>query len=115
MNTEHIQRTAADWLARRVGETWTQQDEAEFDSWIDADVAHRIQYLRVEATWQHAGRLKALGAGVPAGAIPSRGSWGDSRYYRGNIDLDTERSEEPGEEMVSLASLHAADLHGDSP
>lgn len=62
MNAEHIQRTAADWFARRIGDSWTPRDEAEFDRWIDADIAHRIQYVRIEAAWQQAGRLKPLRA-----------------------------------------------------
>jgi transmembrane sensor len=102
MSAEDIQRTAADWLAKRTGDGWTRQDEAEFDLWVDADIAHRIQYLRVEAAWQHTARLKALGAGISAGTVPSRNSWGDTRYYRGNIDLEGEPTEEGAREPASM-------------
>jgi transmembrane sensor len=93
MNAEDIQRTAADWLAKRLSDQWTVQDEAEFDLWIDADIAHRVQYIRIEAAWHHTARLKALGAGITTGVIPPRDAWGDARYYRGNIDLENAPAE----------------------
>jgi transmembrane sensor len=118
MNAEHIQRTAADWLAKRIGDDWTQQDEAEFDIWIDANITHRIQYVRIEAAWRQTARLKALGAGVPPGAIPPRNSWGDMRYYRGNIDLESEPTGEVVHESGSTqgtALAYVSELPGEPP
>jgi transmembrane sensor len=38
-------------------------------------VAHRVAFLRLDAAWRQSDRLKALGAGVPAGTVPERGAW----------------------------------------
>src|SRR3546814_6479358 len=34
--------------------------------------------LRLQAAWRESGRLKALGAGLPAGRVPERKQWGPS-------------------------------------
>lgn len=83
MDSETIEETATRWFAKRASGTWTEADQTEFDAWLEAATAHRIQYLRVEAAWNHAARLKALGAGVAAGTIPARGAWGDARFSDG--------------------------------
>ncbi|MBY4599214.1 FecR domain-containing protein [bacterium BD-1] len=64
-------RLAAEWLARRVGERWTEANEAGFQAWLQADTAHRVAFLRVQAAWEQAARLKAL---APAqAALPGAG------------------------------------------
>ncbi|WP_374473061.1 FecR domain-containing protein [Arenimonas sp.] len=64
-------RLAAEWLARRVGERWTDAQEAELEAWLQADTAHRVAFLRVQAAWEQAARLKAL---APAqAALPGAG------------------------------------------
>jgi len=83
MDSDAIEETATRWFAKRESGTWTEADQAEFDAWLAASTAHRIQYLRVEAAWNHTARLKALGAGVAAGTIPPRGAWGDARFFDG--------------------------------
>ncbi len=83
MDSEAIEEAAARWFAKRQSGTWSGGDQAEFDAWLEAATAHRIQYLRVATAWEHSARLKALGAGVPAGVIPDRGSWGDTRFLIG--------------------------------
>lgn len=83
MDREVIEDTAVRWFAKRESGAWSEADQAEFDAWRAADRAHRIEYLRVEAAWKQAARMKALGAGVPAGTIPPRGAWGDTRFSKG--------------------------------
>ncbi|MBS0456213.1 MAG: FecR domain-containing protein [Proteobacteria bacterium] len=68
-----IERDAAHWLARRDGSAWTVADDAELALWLDADTAHRVAFLRLDAAWAESGRLQALGAGAAPGSVPPRG------------------------------------------
>lgn len=83
--SEQVEEAATRWLARQQSDTWTDADQAQFDAWLEAATAHRIQYIRVTTAWEHTARMKALGAGVPSGVIPPRGSWGDVRFLRGAL------------------------------
>lgn len=74
-NSMAIEQTAAGWLARRDGGQWGVDDEAALQHWLDADVAHRVALLRLQAAWQESGRLQALGAGWQDSAAPMRGHW----------------------------------------
>ena len=87
--SEQIEEAAVRWFVRQQGEAWTDADQAELDAWLAAATAHRIHYIRVTTAWNHAARLKALGAGVPSGVIPPRGSWGDTRFPMG-VPAETE-------------------------
>ena len=60
--TDHddIERMAADWLARRDSGELSVADEAAFTAWLNASVAHRVSYLRLNATWTRTQRLAAL-------------------------------------------------------
>jgi transmembrane sensor len=60
--TDHddIERIAADWLARRDSGALSPADEAAFVGWLNASVAHRVSYLRLNATWTRTQRLAAL-------------------------------------------------------
>ncbi|MGJ4802904.1 FecR family protein [Luteimonas sp. SDU82] len=73
-NTTEIERAASEWLARRES-GWSEADQAAFRSWRDASTAHRVAWIRIEAGWQRAARLKALGAGLPTGEVPRPGAW----------------------------------------
>jgi transmembrane sensor len=60
-----IEEMAANWLARRDGEEgWSAADQAALTAWLDVSTAHRVAYIRLEAAWQRARRLKALEAGA---------------------------------------------------
>jgi transmembrane sensor len=59
-----IEEIAAGWLARRDGDGWSAADQAALTDWLDASSSHRVAYVRLEAAWQHARRLKALAGGV---------------------------------------------------
>ena len=54
-------RAAADWLARRDRDDWSEEDEAALESWLDKSTAHRVAYLRLARVWSQADRLGALG------------------------------------------------------
>lgn len=75
-NSEQIEAAAAAWFAKREGGNWSASDQAELDTWLDRATAHRIAFIRIAAAWERAGRLKALGAGVPPGTIPPRAARG---------------------------------------
>jgi transmembrane sensor len=75
-DSAEIEAAAAAWFARREGGAWTPSDQAALEAWLNAATAHRIAYLRLAAGWERSGRLKALGAGIPAGTIPPRDAWG---------------------------------------
>lgn len=69
-----IERAAAAWLARREA-GWSEAEQAAFAAWREAATAHRIAWIRIEAGWQRAARLNALGAGLPPGEVPAPGAW----------------------------------------
>jgi transmembrane sensor len=75
MESARIEREAADWLAKRDSGSWSEADAQAFEQWQSQATSNRIAVIRIEAAWQKADRLKALGAGVPAGEIPPPGSW----------------------------------------
>jgi transmembrane sensor len=75
MDSRTIEDIAATWIIRRGDEGWTQSDERTLTQWLDASIRHRVAFLRLEAAWEQASRLQALGAGTPAGAVPPPGRW----------------------------------------
>ena len=75
MDTESIDTAAAEWVIRYYAEAWTEADESVMSSWLAESTFHRVAYLRLEAVWHRTDRLKALGAGIPAGVVPPLGSW----------------------------------------
>lgn len=77
-SSRQIELVASAWLARRDAGDWSEQDQAKLDAWLHASTAHSVAFLRLDAAWRQSDRLKALGAGMPAGAIPARGAWGAS-------------------------------------
>jgi transmembrane sensor len=74
-SSAQIERLAAAWLARRDAEGWSPQDQTALDAWLAASTAHRVAFLRLDAAWQRADRLKALGAGRGDPMPPARGEW----------------------------------------
>ncbi|MHB1058204.1 MAG: FecR family protein [Rhodanobacter sp.] len=80
-SSRQIELAASAWLARRDAGAWSEHDQARLDAWLRASTAHRVAFLRLDAAWRQSGRLKALGAGMPAGAMPARGTWGTSPLF----------------------------------
>ena len=73
---EDIEAAAAAWFERREWSDWDAAGEAALEAWLAESTAHRVAFVRLEAAWERAERLKALGAGVPLGRVPARGSFG---------------------------------------
>jgi transmembrane sensor len=59
-NVEEIEMHAADWLARRVCDDWTEAQQTDLDSWLSKSPAHRIAFLRLDSAWRHTYRLSVL-------------------------------------------------------
>ncbi|MDB5908457.1 MAG: hypothetical protein JWP34_2571 [Massilia sp.] len=59
-SADKIEAQAADWIARRDGDGWTQEQQAALDAWLHEDVAHRVGYLRLDSSWRRADRLGSL-------------------------------------------------------
>jgi transmembrane sensor len=51
---------AAVWRERRDGDDWTDADQVELDAWLSESMGHRVEYWRLDATWNRADRLGAL-------------------------------------------------------
>jgi transmembrane sensor len=79
--TQEIEGTASWWLIRRDSGAWTAEDEKRFTAWLAASTLHRVAFLRLEAAWESAARLKALGAGVPGDLPPTPGKWNLSPFF----------------------------------
>lgn len=74
-NSREIEHAAAVWLARRDAGHWSARDQQRLDAWLDQAIAHKVAFIRLDAAWQQSDRLQALGAGLPKGVVPARGSW----------------------------------------
>jgi transmembrane sensor len=74
-----IEDQAATWLARRDGDGWTAAAQRDLDKWLDADVRHRVAFLRLQAAWRKADTLTQ--SAMPArptlvrGRVLSAGGW----------------------------------------
>jgi transmembrane sensor len=91
VNSSAIEEHAAAWLAKRDGGDWSQADERALQTWLEASTAHTVAFIRLEAAWGQAQRLKALGAGVPACVVPPRDAWDQSPFFEGREGLPAAR------------------------
>lgn len=83
MDSAQIEELAGQWLARRDGAQWSEQDEAEFQAWLNESTAHTVAFVRLEAAWKQAKRLKALSGDVAPGRVPSTTSWHTASFFEG--------------------------------
>lgn len=110
-------QAAAEWLAKRDSNTWSEADQRAFDAWLAASTVNQVAYLRIERGWEEALRLKALGAGHRTDRPPPPGQWNlspffDSRTVAGSIDstaLSPSADDEPqqlpqGSDLPSMSS-----------
>lgn len=56
-NAAAIEERAAGWLARQDGDAWDARSQQELAAWLEADVRHRVAYLRLRAAWRQADLL----------------------------------------------------------
>ena len=55
-----IEAQALDWLVRLDSESLPDSERARFDAWIAENASHHVAFLRAEAAWKRADRLKRL-------------------------------------------------------
>ena len=64
-----IQERAANWIFDRHDcENWTAESQIELDAWLNASIAHRVAYVRLETALARSNRLAALRNGSPVSA-----------------------------------------------
>jgi transmembrane sensor len=78
---KEIEDQAAAFLAQRDSGDWTDSDQAQLEQWLAQSTARRVGFLRLEAAWDEAHRLKALSAGLPPGAVPPPGEWRHTPFF----------------------------------
>lgn len=64
---------AAQWLRRRMLESWTEADETALNAWLEQDIANKVAYWRLKAAWERADRLAALRREKKLGGRPAKG------------------------------------------
>ncbi|MEP7243754.1 MAG: FecR domain-containing protein [Gammaproteobacteria bacterium] len=109
-DSERIEQEAARWLSSRTGDQWTEAQQSQLNEWLNHSTAHRIAFIRLEATWKRCARMIALRAGVPAGVIPKRGSWGRGGFFRGRppeTHPPPRGQSDPGKRLPLLAAVLA--------
>lgn len=97
-----IERQAAGWLTRRDGGAWSAADQAALDRWIGEATAHRIAWLRLEAAWARADRLRASDLAVEPPIV--------EEIKEASPPLETRKSRQPARRMwlAMAAALVAA-------
>ena len=60
-SSNEIAAEASSFLARRELDRWTDDDEAALTAWLDSDLAHRVEYLRLAAAWARTAPLADSG------------------------------------------------------
>lgn len=96
---QDIEDQAAAFLAQRDSGDWSPADEAQLEQWFAASVARRVGFLRLEAAWDEARRLKTFSAGLPAGLVPPPGEWRHTPFF------DSQSVLLPQETSITLPSL----------
>src|SRR5258708_31417080 len=76
-----IEEVAAAWLAKRDSGQWRDADQKALTLWLQASTAHRVAFVRLEAAWQAAQRLRALDTGTLPGEGPPPGYWRLSLFF----------------------------------
>jgi transmembrane sensor len=76
-----IEDRAAAWLAERDRGDWSEERQGELVQWLEISTENRVAFLRLEAAWDETRRLKALGAGLPAGSPSTLRKWRDTPFF----------------------------------
>jgi transmembrane sensor len=58
---EAIEDQALDWLIRRNGADWTDDEQVELAAWLEESMAHKAAFWRADHLWQQADRIRSLG------------------------------------------------------
>ena len=82
---EHIEQQAAEWLAKRDSGQWSGDDQSALSAWLAASTAHMVEFLRLEAVWDEAERLQAMGTGLESGPMTSLETWNSAPVFKGEL------------------------------
>ena len=99
---QDIEAAAAAWFERREWSDWDATAQKALEAWLSESTAHRVAYVRLEAAWERAERLKALGAGAQLGRVPARDSFGFS-------------PQDSAIQPIDVAPIARAGAHASSP
>jgi transmembrane sensor len=69
---EAVWAQAADWLAERVSDDWSDEKQAALDAWLAESSSNLLAYWRLEATWERTHRLVALRAPIKPAQLPQK-------------------------------------------
>lgn len=73
-----IEEQAALWLVRCEDTAWSSADQAELEQWLDASMAHKAAFWRLEHGWASVDRIAALGSAnsrQPHGRLSKMRAW----------------------------------------
>jgi transmembrane sensor len=68
---QQAEQSAAAWIAQRDVGPWSEVEAAALAAWLAQGAGHRAAYYRLNAAWQEAGRLKALGGPIITASSPA--------------------------------------------
>jgi transmembrane sensor len=63
---------AAAWVERKDRETWSDAEQAEFQTWLMASPANRAAFWRLETAWRDTDRLTAFHPASPSASVAAR-------------------------------------------
>ena len=70
-----IDMRAAAFVERRDCDAWTDSDEAELETWLNQAPAHRVAFIRLNASWKRTERLVALRPAQENAPSPDVRNW----------------------------------------
>ncbi len=73
-----VDMKAAEFVEQRDSVSWTEADENRFTAWLDEAPAHRVAFMRLNASWKRTERLVALRTADfkrPVTNVPSSNRW----------------------------------------
>ncbi len=77
-----VDMRAAAFVERRDCDSWTDSNEAELETWLNQAPAHRVAFIRLNASWRRTERLAALRPGQQENnPSPDARNW--RRYLKG--------------------------------
>jgi transmembrane sensor len=70
-----IEKTAAQWLAKLDREDFSAAQQAGLTAWLDASIAHRVAFIRLQFAWGKMRCLRLLAAPLELGKVLPKGYW----------------------------------------
>jgi transmembrane sensor len=92
MDRKEIEVAAAAWIFKRDAGDWSPSDDQALAAWLEASTAHRVVFLRLDAAWREAARLKAFKTSDERTAVPESLPTREDLRARPFLDRATRRS-----------------------